>query len=257
MLFSSGELNGQNEQNDLKMYPEICKIGPLTVYSYGLMLAIAFMVSSSLAALQARKENINPQTIFNLSFLILISGIIGARLFYVLENIDYYLRNPLEIIMLAHGGLAWFGGLILGAISTVIYLKKKNLPMYKILDLIAPFLALAQAIGRVGCLLNGCCFGKTTQFGLYFKVHKSVLIPVQLYSSLLLIFIFIILRFYQEKPHLNGQIFFTYLLLYSGKRFFVEFWRADNAIILWGLNFFQLISIAIFCFALRALKTKR
>jgi phosphatidylglycerol:prolipoprotein diacylglycerol transferase len=235
------------------MYPEICKIGPLTVYSYGLMLAIAFTVSSSLATLRAKKENIPSQVILNLSFLSLVSGIIGARISYVLENIDYYLRNPLEIIMLAHGGLSWFGGLTLGTILAIIYLKKKKLPIYKILDLIAPFLALAQAIGRIGCLLNGCCFGKTAQFGLYFKVHKSVLVPVQLYSSILLIFIFIILRFYQDRPHRNGQIFFTYLLLYSLKRFFIEFWRADNEIILGGITLFQIISIVIFCFALTAL----
>ncbi len=218
------------------MYPIICKIGPFTVYAYGLMLAVAFLVSSALAGIQAKKDSIDSGLIFNFSFIVFISGIIGARLFFIIENIGYYLKNPLEIIMLQQGGLSWFGGLALAGIAGVIYLKKNKLPIYKILDLIAPFIALGQAIGRIGCLLNGCCFGFT-------------LIPVQLYSSLSLILIFIILRFLQERPHRPGEIFFTYLLLYSMKRFFIEFWRADNEIILFRLTLFQILSIFLFCFA--------
>jgi phosphatidylglycerol:prolipoprotein diacylglycerol transferase len=151
--------------------------------------------------------------------------------------------------MLQHGGMSWFGGLTLGGLCGLIYLKKKQLSVYKVLDLIVPFLALAQAIGRIGCLLNGCCFGKVSNFGIYFPLHQATLIPTQLYSSLLLLLIFIILRFLQERPHQPGQILFTYLLLYSLKRFFIEFFRADNPRVFGGLTLFQLISIAIFCLA--------
>lgn len=229
------------------MYPKICSIGPFTVYSYGLMLVLAFMMSSALAALEARRQNIAPEIIFNLSFLILVSGIIGARLFYIIENAGYYIKEPLQILMLQRGGLSWFGGLITGVIFSVAYLVKKHLSVYKILDLIAPFAALGQAVGRIGCLLNGCCFGKVTdRFGLYFKTHEAVLIPTQIYSSLLLILIFIILRFLQDKPHREGKIFFAYLFLYSLKRFFMEFWRADNPVIFFGLTLFQMISVVIF-----------
>ncbi|MCX5703032.1 MAG: prolipoprotein diacylglyceryl transferase [Candidatus Omnitrophica bacterium] len=219
------------------MHPQICKIGPFTVYSYGLMLAVAFVVSSALASLQARRQQINPDTIFNFLFLTFISGVIGARIFYIIENLSYYIKNPLEIIMLQQGGLSWFGGLIAGVSLGVRYLRNKKLPVYRVLDLVSPYLALGQAIGRVGCYLNGCCFGK-------------VLVPVQILSSLILIFIFIVLRFLQERPHSQGQIFFTYLLLYSVKRFFIEFWRADNPRIFQGLTLFQIISIAIFCLSL-------
>lgn len=233
-----------------EMYPVICKIGPFSIYSYGFMLVVAFAVSSTLARLQAKKKSINPDIIFNFSFVVFISGIIGARILYIAENLSYYLRNPLETIMLQQGGLSWFGGLLFGLICGIVYLKKKNLSVYKILDLIIPFVALAQAIGRVGCLLNGCCFGKVSKFGIYFAVHNSVLIPTQIYSSLLLIFIFIILRFLQDRPHKEGKIFFAYLLFYSVKRFFIEFWRADNEAILLGLTLFQIISIIIFCIAI-------
>ncbi len=231
------------------MHPIICKLGPFTIFSYGLMLLAAFTVSSILASLQAKRQNLNPDIIFNLAFIAFISGIIGARSLYIIENISYYIKNPIEIIMLQHGGLSWFGGLALGVTSGVMYLKKQNLPIYKTFDLIAPFVVLAQAIGRFGCLLNGCCFGKISKFGIYFAVHKLFLIPTQLYSSLALILIFVILRFFQERPHKEGEIFFIYLILYSLKRFFIEFWRADNEIIFLRLTLFQIISIAIFCLA--------
>jgi phosphatidylglycerol---prolipoprotein diacylglyceryl transferase len=231
------------------MYPIICKIGPFVVYSYGLMLAVAFIFTSSLAVRQAGKHGLNPDAVFNLCFLTFIFGIVGARALYVIENIHYYLKNPFEMIMLQRGGLSWFGGLILGVISSVVYLRIKKIPVYKALDLLSPFIALGQAIGRIGCLLNGCCFGKVSDYGIYCPVHDSVLVPTQIYSSLALLLIFIALRFLQDRPHKEGAIFFSYLMLYSVKRFFIEFWRADNAIIIFGLTLFQLLSIAIFCIA--------
>jgi len=232
------------------MNPQICKIGPFTIYSYGLMLVVAFFVSCALASRQAKKENINPDTVMNMAFLAFVTGIVGARLFYVIENLHYYSKHPVEIVMLQHGGLSWFGGLILGGALSLVYLKYKRLPIFKMMDLIAPFVALAQSIGRIGCLLNGCCFGKVSEHGIYFPAQELVLIPTQLYSSLLLILIFIILRFLQDKPHKVGSIFFSYLLLYSLKRFFVEFWRADNEIILMGLTLFQILSAIMFCISI-------
>jgi len=231
------------------MHSVICKLGPFTIYAYGLTLVTAFFTAYALAGIQAKKQRINPDIIFNLVFLAFISGIIGARIFYVIENFAYYKQEPWQILMLQRGGLSWFGGLIAGVASSILYLKNKNLSVYRMLDLLSPFLALAQAIGRIGCLLNGCCFGKESKFGIYFDVHNEVLIPTQIYSSLLLIIIFIILRFLQNRPHKQGTIFFAYLLLYSLKRFFIEFWRADNEIIFSGLTLFQIISIIIFCFS--------
>lgn len=229
------------------MHPIICQIGSFTVFSYGLMLVVAFSVAAALVGRQARKEGIDPDIIFNLLFIAFIAGILGARILYVAENLSYYLQEPWEIMALQHGGLSWFGGLLLGFCSSVVYLKIKKLDLLKVLDLIVPFLALAQAIGRIGCLLNGCCFGKPAQnFGLYFKAHNAVLIPTQLYSSLSLLLIFFILRYLQDKPHWQGKVFFCYLVLYSLKRFFIEFWRADNPGIFLHLTLFQLFSAVVF-----------
>lgn len=219
------------------MLPEICKIGPFTIYSYGLMLAIAFFLCSALLRIQAKLKGFNPDIIFNLIFFAFISGIFGARLFYVIENIKFYLEEPLEVIMLQRGGLSWFGGLLFGAAAGTLYLKKKKLPADKTLDLIAPYAALGQSIGRIGCFLNGCCYGKN-------------MIPVQLYSSLLLLIMFCALRALQERKHKPGEVFFAYLFLYSVKRFFIEFLRADNEPVLFSLSLFQLISIGIFSFSL-------
>jgi phosphatidylglycerol:prolipoprotein diacylglycerol transferase len=228
------------------MHPIICRIGPFTFYAYGLALVLAFLASVSLAMAKAKRENINPEVIFNFCFFNFVFGILGSRIFYILENADYYYRNPLEIIMLQEGGLSWFGGLILAILFSLFYLKSKKMSVCGTLDLIAPFLALGQAIGRVGCLLNGCCFGKISDFGLYFEAHKATLIPTQIYSSLILVLIFITLRIMQDRPHPKGQIFLIYLLLYALKRFFIEFLRADNPIIFLGLTLFQALSIILF-----------
>ncbi len=232
------------------MSPEICRIGPFTIYAYGLMLVLAFFVSSYLASLQAKKEGFDPDLIFNLFFLVFISGIIGARAFYVLNDLSSYLRNPLEIIMLQHGGLAWFGGVIFGSLVAILFIKKNKLGLFRILDLLVPFIALGQAIGRIGCLLNGCCFGRVSALGIYFKVFDQVLIPTQLYSSLFLLLIFFILRFIQDRKHLPGTILCAYLFLYSVKRFFIEYFRDDSPRLFYGLTIFQLLSLAMFVVSL-------
>lgn len=228
------------------MLPEICHLGSFTIYSYGLMLVLAFFVCAYLVSRQAKKEGVDPESIFNLCFFIFIFGIIGARVFYILNNFSFYLHNPLEIIMLQRGGMAWFGGLIFGSGAAVIFIKKNKLGLLKTLDLLVPFVALAQAIGRMGCLLNGCCYGRPSEFGIYFKVFDQVLIPTQLYSSLLLLLIFSILRFIQNRKHALGQVFCTYLFLYSIKRFFIEYLRNDTPRMFYGLTLFQALSLATF-----------
>ena len=213
------------------------------------MLVLAFSVSSILMAIEARRQGQDADKIFNLAFIAFISGIIGARLFYVVENAYYYLKFPYEIVMFHKGGLSWYGGLILGSIAAFVYIKKNKLGLYKTLDLLAPFVALAQSLGRIGCFLNGCCYGKESAFGIYFPAHEAQLIPTQIYSSLALLAIFAALRILQERPHRLGAIIFSYLFLYSIKRFFVEFWRADNDIVFYGLTLFQILSILLFVFS--------
>jgi phosphatidylglycerol---prolipoprotein diacylglyceryl transferase len=234
------------------MLPEICHIGPFTIYSYGLMLVLAFFVSAYLASRQAVKASadIDADKIFNLCFFVFIFGIIGSRVFYVISNFTFYLRHPLEIIMLQHGGMAIFGGIIFGSIAGCLFTKRNKMDLFETLDLLVPFIALGQAIGRIGCLLNGCCYGKVSAFGIYSFAFGQILIPTQLYSSLLMFLIFFILRFMQDRKHLPGQILYSYFFLYSLKRFSIEFFRNDSPRIFHGLTLFQLLSLAMFFFSL-------
>ena len=152
--------------------------------------------------------------------------------------------------MLQHGGMAWFGGLTFGLFSGFLFIKRNKLDFLATADLLVPFVALGQSIGRIGCLLNGCCFGRESQFGLYSLVFDKVLIPTQLYSSLLLLLIFCILRLMQESKHVGGQILYSYLFFYSVKRLFIEFLRNDSPRIIFHLTLFQLLSIVVLVFSI-------
>lgn len=228
------------------MFPIICQIGPISIYSYGLAIALAFLVCIFLATREARMKNLDPDKIYDLAFFVLIGGIVGGRLLYVILNIGYFIKHPFEIVMIHHGGLAWFGAFGFATLVGIIFLKRNNLPVLKTMDLLAPYLALGQAIGRIGCFLNGCCYGRPAEWGIYFPAHQAKLIPTQFFSSLYLLIIFIILKFLQKKNFKIGQIFFTYLLLYSVARFLIEFLRADTPKIIIGLSVFQIICIFLF-----------
>lgn len=230
------------------MFPVICRIGPVSIYSYGLMLAVAVIVCSLLLSRDAKNFGIHADTVFDLVFWVVVSGLLGARVFFILLNLDFFINNPGEIIMIQNGGLAWQGGLIAGVGVGFGYIRKKNLPLWITLDLAAPYLALGQALGRVGCFLNGCCYGRTVAWGLYFPVHDAHLHPTQLYATAGLLFVFFVLKGFQKfsisAGYAAGRVFALYLILASLQRFINEFFRADHTIIFSGLSIFQIMSVA-------------
>ncbi len=134
--------------------------GSINIYSYGVMIALAFIIGIYIASKYAKKFKEDPQNIVDLCLYVMISSIFGARLFYIISNIKYYLNNPIEIFYLQEGGLIFYGGLILGLGTALMFLKLKKLNIFKYLDLLAPSVVLGQAIGRIGCFLNGCCYGR-------------------------------------------------------------------------------------------------
>ncbi len=232
------------------MYPIICSIGPIHIYSYGLMLAIAVVVCAFLMSRDAKTMGIDSQVIFDCVFWVILVGLLGARLFYIILNWSFFTENPLEVIMIQRGGLAWQGSLIVGSITGIVFIKRKKLPLLPMLDLAAPYIALGQAIGRVGCFLNGCCYGKASDHGIYFPVHDARLIPTQLYCSLGLVIIFFILKYYRHVEKIPGKIFLAYLILASALRFFIEFLRADHYRTFLGLSVYQWVSVVILTLAL-------
>lgn len=220
------------------MHPILFKFGVLTVYSYGAMIALAFLISSYLAWHAAKEAGLSESIVINSALVILFSGIAGARLLYVAINISSYIENPIEIIMLPHGGLAFYGGAIAAVIAESIYLKVNKISVYKFADFIAPYVAFGQAIGRIGCLLNGCCYGRC--------IDAYNLYPTQLYSSFLLVCLYCFLRLLQKIKVKRGIVFVSYGLLYSAGRFMMEFLRGDNTVFIMGLTFSQFVSVIVF-----------
>jgi len=246
------------------MHPELFKLGPLTIHTYGVLVAAGFLLGLGLAVRQAKKEGIPPDKIVDLGFYILLSALIGSRLFYILINASHYLKNPLDIFKIWEGGLVFYGGLLLAVPTVLWYVKKNNLNVWNTADLFAPSLAIGHAIGRLGCFFSGCCYGKPAEglpWAVTFTDPESLAIigvplhPTQLYESLgefINFFILIILRRYKS---FNGQLFLTYIILYSVLRFIVEFFRGDvgRGFITSQLSFSQGISILMFLIAIAGL----
>ncbi len=236
------------------MHPILFKIGPVQLYSYGAMLAVAFLVVTFLARRRANSLGMNGDDILDLCIYLIVSGLIGARLLFILLNLDYYRQRPLEIAMLWKGGLVWYGGLISAILTAIIFLRAKKIPLLKTGDLMMPYVALGQAIGRIGCFLNGCCYGTPTTLpvGVTFDAAHGPVHPTQLYESLAMFIVFLVLR--RRTPG-NGKTLFLYLILYSAFRFFNEFLRGDNTAALLGLTVYQVISVMIFAIAVILWKT--
>ena len=234
------------------MHPLICKIGPLTVYSYGVMLTVAVLVCSLLLTREAKRLGLSADIVLDLIFWIVVGGILGARLFYIALNLEFYLEDPWEIIMLQHGGLAFQGGLLGGILSGLYFIRRHALPLLPTLDLVAPYIALGHAIGRIGCFLNGCGYGKEVPWGIFFPSHQANMHPTQLYESAGLLVIFLILKRCERSIKYPGQIFVYYLMLSSVLRFTNEFFRADHIELWMGLSIFQIVSVGILIMAFYA-----
>ena len=221
------------------MYPIIAKIGPFTIYSYGMMVAIAFLFGIFIAKFEAVRKNIRPDIVYDLGFYLLIGSIIGARVYYIfffdLENV---LENPLSIFMIWQGGLSIHGGIFAGIITGLVFSRIHKISFWALADLITPSIILGQAIGRIGCFLNGCCGG--------INGH-----PAQIYEMVLDFIGFLILWSLRKKMKFEGGLFLLYIMIYSVIRLIVSQFRADN-LYLFGANltFADLTSVLMFMIAM-------
>ena len=219
------------------MHPILVRFGPLTIHTYGVLVAAGFLLGLALAVKQAKKEGIPQERIIDIGFYVLVAAIIGSRLLFVAVNAGHYLKHPLDIFKIWEGGLVFYGGLILAIPSALWYIRKHNLDAWRITDIFAPSLAIGHAVGRIGCFAAGCCYGRLSELPWAVTFHDPECLattgiplhPTQLYESageLLNFLILITLRRYQS---FKGQLFWTYILLYSLLRFVVEFFRGDEA----------------------------
>jgi phosphatidylglycerol:prolipoprotein diacylglycerol transferase len=217
------------------MFPDLFSIGPLTIHTYGLFMAAGFFFGMIVTLKIAKLEGITPQQIMDMGLNIIISAIVGSRLLYTLLNFTYYNENPVAIFKIWEGGLVFSGGIIGVIIAMFWYAKRRNLSLLKIGDLWAPAAALGQAIGRIGCFMSGCCYGKPTdlKWGVVFTHPNSLaplniqLHPTQIYSSMSGFIIFFILLKIRSKKTFEGQVFLWFLILHSTARLAIERFRGD------------------------------
>jgi phosphatidylglycerol:prolipoprotein diacylglycerol transferase len=227
------------------MHRILFEIGPLKFYSYGFFVAVGFLLAAFLAVREARRTDIPDNDMLDVLLSILAGGLIGGRLLFVLINRELFAADPLSIIMLQEGGLAFHGALAGGVAAGLLAALLKRVPVLKVADLVAPYIALGHSIGRIGCFFNGCCYGRITEGpgGVTFPGEAVMRMPVQLYSSLALLLIAFFLLWLRGRRHVyRGAVFASYVLLYGIFRFFVEFLRADTPAVYAGLTLSQVIS---------------
>jgi len=219
------------------MFPILIHIGPLVIRTYGAMVALAFLVSLQVARVAAHARRIGEAFLLDLVAILIVSGLLGARVLYVLLNLSYFREHPWDSVKVWEGGLVFYGGFILAAIVGMIFTRYRGYPLDDVADCLAPALALGQGIGRWGCFFAGCCYGKPTllPWGVTFKDAASLaplgvkLHPVQLYESAGAISLAGLLWFLLvRRKESHGEIFWLYMLLYGFLRFWMETLRGDD-----------------------------
>jgi len=235
-----------------------------TIHGYGLMLAVSFLLGILLASRRAKKQGMDPNLIMDLSIWIVIAAIVGSRFLYVIYHLEEFRGNWLDTInpfqssgRIGIAGLTMLGGVVLAIFVSMIYLKKKKMPILKTADIVIPSVALGVFLTRIGCFLNGCCHGIPTDlpWGVTFSNPYSAIAPnllnqpihpTQLYSSLYGLIIFGILLVAERYQKFDGFIFYLFLVFYGIARFFVDMVRyyEDSAMIAsLGITINQAISL--------------
>jgi phosphatidylglycerol:prolipoprotein diacylglycerol transferase len=237
------------------MYPILFQIGDFKIHTYGVFIALGFLTGIILALREARRVGEEPENILDLAFYSIIAAIVGSRLLYIVINYRYYIENPLEMIKIWNGGLVYYGGFLFALIVGIWYIRKNRLPLWKTVDIMAPSIAIGEAIGRLGCFSAGCCYGKETTlpWAVTFSDPECLarigipIHPTQLYSSVNALFIFLILTVVKRFKKFDGLLIWLYVLLYSITRSIIEIFRGDDRGFIFGgtLSVSQFIGIIL------------
>ena len=230
--------------------PQIAlKIFGINIYWYAICIVFGIILALILCSKSKENFNIKFDFVFESLMFAIIFGIIGARLYYVLFNLQYYLKNPIKILHIRDGGLAIYGGLIAGAITILAKCQNRKIDKLDFLDYITPFIAIAQSVGRWGNFFNQEAYGTETtnilRMGINTEYGYEEVHPTFLYESIFTLMIFIILRKLQKNRKFKGQICYSYLVLYSGIRMIIESVRADS-LMFGNFRISQVLSVAIF-----------
>ena len=242
------------------MYPRLFEFGWFTVYSYGLLLALAYLLGLKLALVRARHRGLDSTRVMDLGIWIIISALIGAKLMLLIVDWEYFSRNPRELISLAQSGGVFYGGLILALIVALWYMWRHRMQVWAVCDVFAPGIALGHVIGRVGCFMAGCCYGRPTDVPwavrftdpfaaanvgtpLHIDLH-----PTQLYEAgAELLILGLLLGTERMGRPFPGRTFWSYMFVYGVSRFIIEMYRGDPRGFVFGssLSTSQFISVVL------------
>jgi phosphatidylglycerol:prolipoprotein diacylglycerol transferase len=241
------------------MFPKLFDLGPLTVYSYGVLLAAAYLGGLQLALVRAKRRGLDPARVMDLGIYIIVSALVGAKLLLVIVDAEHFLREPADLLSLARSGGVFYGALILAVLVGLWYVRKHQLPTWRIADVIAPGIALGHVVGRLGCFLAGCCYGHETDvpWAVTFTnplAQENVgtplgipLDPTQLYEAgAEAVILGLLLAFEHKGRAFAGRTFWGYMLVYGLSRFVIEMFRGDPRGMVYGnISTSQFISLLI------------
>ena len=237
------------------MYPVLFQLGPLSFYSYGLMIGLGFIAGVLVASKRARLKGIDPDSLFWFFIVLLAGGVAGGRLFHIALNSWYY-TDWKSFIDTRSGGLSIHGVLVGGIIAAAAYSRFHSLKFVDLADLVVPSVALGQAIGRIGCFLSGCCYGIETSgtWGFATRFAPGLRHPYQLYESAADLLLFFVLLAAGKRIKIPGGLFLAYVFGYSMIRFSLEFFRDNDSYALglsygqWGALVAALVAVGIYLY---------
>ena len=223
------------------MHPVLFEFGGVTIYSYGVLLAAAYLLGLQFALMRARARGLDGQRVMDLGIWIIISALIGAKLLLLIVDWPQFTSSFAAFLNLLRSGGVFYGGLIAAVATAILYMRWHRMPLWTTTDIFAPGIALGHVVGRLGCLLAGCCFGKQTgvpwaiTFGDPAALTTSgtplgvPLHPTQLYEAGAELIILLFLLWWERRGRgFPGRTFWSYMLFYGVSRFVIEFYRGDN-----------------------------
>jgi phosphatidylglycerol---prolipoprotein diacylglyceryl transferase len=222
------------------MYPRLFDLGLVTIYTYGILLAAAYLLGLKLAMVRAKARQLDEARILDLGIYIIVSALVGAKLLLLVTDFNTYASNPRELLSLVRVAGVFYGGLILAVVVAIWYIRRVGLPLWTTCDVFAPGIALGHVVGRLGCFFAGCCYGKPTTmpWGIVFTDPFAAantgtplnvaLHPTQLYEAgAEAIILFILLGTESRGRRYPGRTFWLYMLLYAVSRYVIEIYRGD------------------------------
>ena len=223
------------------MYPKLLELGVINIYSYGVLIAAAYLIGLQVAVARGRSRGLDPNRLMGLGFAIFIGAIVGAKLLLFVVEFDYFTSAPANLWMLVRSAGVFYGGFMLAVVVAFWYMWRHSMPVWTTCDAFAPGIAVGQAVGRMGCLLAGCCYGRPTDvpWGITFSDPFAAansgtpldvsLHPTQPYEALAALAILGVLLLVERRGSpFPGFTFLTYLLSYGTARFVIEFYRGDS-----------------------------